>query len=655
MRPRSFIFVLSPAEKKLAKVVAENVHKDKFLEATGAVVEAFKLKVRLTDDDPKTLTPILQFYLHSLLDGGGMAEAAQILWTPTQFNPTPECSQQVWQLFDDASLGLIMGAASMSKSFTLGVRLFLEWLRDPEYTTVKVIGPSEDHLEQNLFSHLVSLHSGAKLPMPGDVGTLYIGLDRRNQLSAIRGVVVPVGKNKKAGRLQGTKRKPRKKPHPVYGALSRLFIFLDEIENIPAGIWSDLDNVMSNVQDEGVSAGMKIFGAYNPTNPGDEVYKRAEPPFGWADFDVDKHYRWTSTRGWEVLRLDGERSENVIQGKVVYPGLQTAVGLKNIERSAGGKNSPGYMSMGRGAYPVQGQRMTVIPPGMLSKARGELIWYGTPDPVGSCDLALEGRASAIFTTGKWGLATGVRLPPSLEFPQGRTVMFKDPKGVRNMPRFALQVEQQFALPKGDSVAMSESCITTCRRAGIRPHLFCCDRTGHGQGAADLMKHDFGPIIAVNYSQGPSETKLMAEDTKTCKEEYNRLCCELWFAMRKFFEFGYVYVHPQFDLAKVTQQIVQRRYSTIGGKAKVQSKADYMGDGNPSPDEADSLSLLIHTVRVGFSFIPSMKGSGDEMSSDEEDDWERAMYPDGVRLDASNETQFLEENVDPVRGVWDGMQ
>src|SRR5438477_286885 len=82
-------------------------------------------------------------------------------------------------------------------------------LSDPENTAVKVLGPSEDHLEANLFSHLVDLHRCASLPMPGEVGELFIGMDRRNQTASIKGTVIPIGKVKKAGRLQGTKRKAR--------------------------------------------------------------------------------------------------------------------------------------------------------------------------------------------------------------------------------------------------------------------------------------------------------------------------------------------------------------------------------------------------------------------------------------------------------------
>lgn len=613
--------------------------------ATAARMIAEVSKIPLTEkqsQDPAQATPILQSYLHNLLEANRFFEAAQLLWSPTQFNPNPKCTQDVWKLFTEADTGLVMGAAKMSKSFSLGVRLFLEWVRDPEYTSVRVLGPSEDHLEQNLFSHLVSLHARATLPMPGTIGNLFIGLNRRDQLSSIRGVVIPKGTTKKAGRLQGGHRRPRRMPHPVFGPLSRLFIFLDEIENIPAGIWQDIDNVLSEIEKGG--QGFKVFGAYNPTNPTDEVGKRAEPPFGWADLDEEKHFRWKSIRGWDVLRLDGEKCENVIQNKVIYPGLQTRDGLERMAQNAGGRGSPGYLTMGRGMYPRMGLEAVIIPAGMLSKWRGEYIWYQEPTPVAATDLALEGDDRALHTLGDWGLASGIKYPPSLEYPKGQIKMFKDEKG-SVIPRWGLQARQQFVLPPAETVAMKNSVLEFNRRAGVKPDYYACDRTGPGAGVADLLRYEWSPLIHdVQYSSGASEEKLMLEDSKTCKELYERVYSELWFALRFWGEFGYLLIHPSMDMSKLTQQITNRRFRTKGGKACVESKADYKSRGFESPGEADSLSLLVHAARKGSGVVLSMRGAAVDLPGGGDDDWPSMMYPGGARIDPSNQSDFLTEGM-----------
>jgi hypothetical protein len=633
---------MDPTQRQIAAEVARLTHDHQFRKAAQTVSDYCGLQKKISSEKASEYLPPLQIFLHWLLNNGGMPEAAQLLWTPNQFDPRPQFTRDVWNLFESTSTGLIIGAASCSKSFGMGVRLFLEWIRDPLWTTIRVIGPSEDHLETNLFSHLVNLHDSASLPMPGEIGSLFIGMSRRNQISSIKGVVIPVGRVKKAGRLQGTKRKPRAQLHPVFGELSRLFIFLDEIENVPAGVWSDIDNVLSNL-DQVDTVGLKIFGAYNPTNPFDEVGVRAAPPFGWKDFDVDKHYRWTSTRGWEVLRLDGERCENVLQGKIVFPGLQSQAGLERIAKNAGGRQSPGYMSMGRGAYPTISGEMTIIPPGMVPKFRGEYIWLDKPVAVGSVDMALEGRATAIFTTGRLGKATGIKWPASLEFPEGKTDMFRDPVSNQVIPRWGLQAEQQFPLPKGDTVAMKNSVIDLAKRAGIRPEYLCLDRTGNGAGVHDLIKNEWSAsVIGVNYSSSPTERKIMEEDEQNCKEAYDRIDSELWFAFRAWAEFCVLMVHPQMDMQKLTPQITQRLFRMVGGKRKVESKKDFCSRGYESPDEADSLTLLVHAARIGSSLTPSMKGtSGGDSNPGDDDWWQGNLYPGGVRVDPSNMADTLD--------------
>lgn len=619
--------------------IAKLVHADQKLEAARYIADFCGIKVDLSDRDPRKYDPVLNNWLHMLLDTDRMVEAAQLLWTPTQFNPNPQYTKDIWKLYDQARVGLLMGSGSTSKSFSMGTRMMLEWVRDPFWTTIKLIGPSEDHLERNLFSHIVGLHRNASLALPGEVGQLYIGMDKRNQISSITGTVIPIGKVKKAGRLQGGKRYPRRTPHPVFGPLSRVLIFIDEMENVPGGIWSDIDNVLSLVGG-GNDMGFRLFGAYNPTNREDEVGKRAEPPFGWDNFDIEKHYRWRSNRGWEVLRLDGERCENVVQNKVIFPGLQTREGLEAIALNAGGKTSAGYITMGRGAYPAQGVELTMVPPGLLTSAKGEYIWLGEPTPVGGLDLALEGGAGAVFTLGKWGRATGIKKPATVKFPLGERVMFKD-KGGQVVPRWGLQADRQIILEKGDTVKMKEQAIDVCKRAGVRGNFLALDRTGVGSGIADLMKHEWSTEIHdINYSAGASETKLMLEDQHPCNEEYDRLATELWVGLRTYAEFGYLLLGPTLDLTNLAQQLTQRKCLRAGRKVRIEAKADYMGRGYTSPDEADSLALFVYAARKGSGITLSMVGGkiGSEEGEMETEDWYDG---GGVRIDVSNRSDYLD--------------
>jgi hypothetical protein len=205
----------------------------------------------------------------------------------------------------------------------------------------------------------------------------------------------------------------------------------------------------------------------------------------------------------------------------------------------------------------------------------------------------------------------------------------------------LQLKEQFTLPKGDTVAVSKSLIELARRAGIKAENLCLDRTGNGAGVHDLTKNNWSPaVIGVNYSSGPTEMKITQEDQKVAKDEFDRIDSELWFALRAWAEFHFILIHPSVDMSKLTQQITQRHYRVANGKRKVESKADYKSRGFESPDEADSLTLLVHAARVGSKIIPSMAdntGSG----PDSDGWWEGNLNEGGAVIDPSNQTDSLD--------------
>lgn len=615
-------------QKLLAEQVTRLLAEDRVIDAAKLVRDFSSLKTRVeTKEQAFTLLGIL---LHWLLNNEGLEEAALMLWGTTQFDPRPDSTQRVWRAFEDHNNILLMGAGSMSKSFSMAIKLFLEWIRDPEYTTVKVLGPSEQHLEDNLFTHLVQLHKNSRIPLPGTVGKLFIGLNLRERKSSISGVVIPLGK-KAAGRLQGVKRSNRKTPHPLFGKQSRLFIFLDEIANIPGGIWRDIDNLLSNTNGNG----LKIIGAFNPTDQNDPVGQRCEPPDGWASFDPDAHFQWTSSRGWYVVRLDAAKSENVLTGRVVYEGLQTREGFNLIIQNSGGMNSPGYWSMARGCFPPTGTVMSIIAPGMVERWKADVVWFDTPRAVGGVDMALEGGDRAEFAKGLFGQASAVKYPATLAHPDGETIFFKDPKG-RVRPRYLLLVEQIFQLPVGDTIAMAQEVERVAKLARIEPEWLAVDRTGNGQGVYDLMRHNWGQVIGVNYSEGASETKVMAEDTGTGVELFDRMQSELWFATKKFIEFRHCFASPGLDLTDVKPQLTSRLFRAQGKKCKVESKPEYKSrNQNKSPDKADAVTLIVHAVRKGGGFIPSMTEDSSVVDIDDMDDDRNS-----ARCDETNRFDYL---------------
>lgn len=625
-------------QKLLVNRVSERLHADDYFGAAklyaSYVQEATKISPPVETKEQATM--LLTTLLHWCLENNGYEEAAQLLWGPTLFSPYSEATQRIWKAFEESDLFLLMGAGSMSKSYSIGVRLMLEWIRDPENTHVKLGGPSEAHLKENLFNHLVSLHRQSAIPLPGKAQDLFIGLDSKSRKGAISGLVIPLGQSG-AGRLQGVKRVQRKKKHPVFGEMTRMFVFLDELINIPDGIWQDIDNVLTQI--DGTHT-LKVGGAFNPTDQSSEAAKRCEPPDGWGSFDPDTHFDWISKRGWRVCRLDALRCENVIQRKIIYPGLQTYEGLQALILNSGGTDSAGYWTMGRGCFPPSGTSMSIIPQGMLSSIKAEVIWYDEPAPVGAVDLALEGSDTAVFYKGRFGAATGVILPPSLQFPNGQTVMFKDHRGQKR-PRPVLLTEAKILLPRGDTVDMKNEIRRVANTFAIRPDRLCVDRTGNGQGVYDLLRFEWGEVIGVNYSESAGEMRIMVEDQDTPKELYSRVDSELWFATRKFIEFGYVYIALGLPTEELFPQLTGRLFRMQGKRARVESKPDYKSrNGGKSPDDADGFTLLINCVRKAFGFVPGMSPENSTETNPNYDEDDR-----DVRISVDNRFEDL-ETADP---------
>lgn len=590
---------------------ADHIHRNSDrISAARELCSSLGLETEIPDDD--TAVAVLWTVVRLFLDRDLYEHAAALLWSEQLFSPKPAATRLVWETIRTSNTFLLMGAASMSKSYSAGVFLFLDWLRDPEWTTIKVVGPSEKHLEENLFSHLVRLHQSSALPMPGTVGQLFIGLDPRDRVSSISGVVISIGK-KASGKLQGGKRVPRKgPPHPTFGATSRVRIFLDESENIPLGVWADVDNVLALSSKDG---GFKLGGAFNPKDRSSQTALRCEPVGGWeAGFDIDTSERWVSKRGWDICRLDSMRCENVVQRRVVYPGMQTIEGVTKIIQNSGGYNTPGYYSMVRACYPPQGTNFSVVPANLLADAVADFLFVGKPENILGFDAALEGGDTAVPSIGRYGLAIGWKDR------EGRTTMFREKPDGPVQARYAIQLDRQLTLPPAPTVLMGEAVKDTAVKSSVRPWWVCCDRTGNGAGVHDWLKHYWAPEVkGVNFSESPTGRKIMEEDASTTDEDYDKIVSELWFVLRSYLEFGVLKLAVGTDWDQLLKELGGRLYLSAGKKRKVEGKLEYKSRGNPSPDKADSLALMVHAVRLQASLVPSMKGGATGASADVEED------------------------------------
>lgn len=566
------------------------------------IADAFQLSVTKASITPGKASELTQMLLLQCLNRRELKLAARLLWPESLFCPDPSSVRRIWKAIDEYRQVLLPGASSMGKTYTPGVKFMLEWLADPEFTNVIVVGPSEEHLESNLFTHMAKLHREAAIPVPGEIGERFIGLDRRDLRSCIRGVVIPLGKAKGAGRLQGNKRHARRVPHPIFGKLSRLFILLDELENIPVGIFPDIDNVISAVQDPN-DVGFRIVGAYNPKDRSSKPAELSEPVEGWAKFDADRDHEWTSRRGWRVVRLDATQSENVLQNRVVYPGLQTKTALDLLFQTAGGLSGASWWTFGRGCYPPLGVSGAVLPSQFVDRQIGTPKWVSAPATFGGVDLAVTANGDwSIFAEIQYGLAN------SIVSPGGVGVKLLDAAG-RSRPRMVAFLKRLHRLPRGETVGTATEVRKKAVELGVLPSRMALDRTGHGTGVVDVLRETWSPeVLGINYSESATAGKIYEEQLLPSSELFTRIDAEIWYGLRHWCELGYLWFSPELQLgagSEVYTQLTERLSTKSGSREGVESKREYQKrTGKGSPDEADAIGLGVLRLRKSLEVVLS---------------------------------------------------
>ena len=564
----------------------------------------------LTEPDPKTgqLADVevgtgkamFATILPTLLDHyEAYEEVARFLWGKDVFTTEPSEVKRVWDACGTRSKMLIQGAGSMGKSYTMGVWALLDWYRDPVNTDAKMVSLTKGHGKDNIWGHVKHLHSLAQSfvgCLPGVLtadGLTIPGVEKAGiQLVAIR-----AGENG-AGRLQGLHPSPRTgDPHWRFGKLTRKRIYLDEAEEIPQGIWVDLDNFFTSIKDDHLDDHLLCIGAANPRNKTSMFGIRCEPKDGWDSIHVDSSFRWESVYGWTILRLDAAQSENVMERKVIFPSLQTWKGYQTYAKR--GETDPEYLTMARGWFPTSSTASSVVVPDYVwtRALRCVFEWSGPTVPLAGVDLAFGGGDKAVMCHGLWGPVTG----------------YKDPSGEfhKALPgAFGLQVSGFVTLTKTHSVDLADEIMRLCGAFGIEGDWLALDATGSGKGVCDILQRKFKgkPPRSTIWSEAATDRRIMREDTKPADETCDGLVTELVYAVSKFIEFDVLKLAPiaLTQAPKLAVDVCERRMTMVTrGRVRVEPKTEFKLRVMASPDYGDAMALLVEAARHKGIYAPAM--------------------------------------------------
>jgi len=532
--------------------------------------------------DAQEASGLLLAYMAHWLKKGHYQDVARVLWAPELFTTEAESVSRIWRLLPSSSQMIVIGAAACGKSYTAAVWLLLDWLADPFWTCVKVISVSREHAQRNVFAHIKRLHALSAIPLPGDSHSSSIMANDDPQ-QGIHLLAIPQGDDGK-GRFRGFHPVPRGKPDDHFGTHSRVRAILDEAEDIPVGVWEGVDNLLSSEHD---GEHVKVFAATNPKDKNSAVLRRAEPPGGWgvgATMD-DGPYEWKSDLGYDVVRIDGAKTENVSNRRIIFPGMMTWDGFQRYARL--GTGTPEYQTMARGWPPEQGIYTTAIPQHFIDGRIGTFTLFGHTTAVAGLDVAFEGDDSVVLAVGKVGNATAF-----LEHKTGNVEKFAQPRAV-------IVVEALYELPKKDTLDLADDVVTTCRDLGIDDEHLAVDRTGNGTGVHDALRAKLGGFVrGVMFGESATTRRILADDGAVPADLYDNVVTEMHFAVRKFLEFGFMAFSPVIDISDVRADLTDRRYrQTTGKKVRLERKADFKARNGRSPDFGDALCLMVHAVRM----------------------------------------------------------
>lgn len=526
-------------------------------------------------------------YVEHLLLKDEFEQAAYILWGGDQFTAEPLSVRLIWGKLPSSTKLLVIGASSMGKSYTTGVYFLLDWSRDCYYTTIKVVSMTQKHAKTNIFAHIKSLHQQSDIKMPGTwkAETLQANQDDKY---GIHLVAIPQGDNGE-GRLKGFHPAPRKEVHPIYGKMSRIMILLDEGEDIPSGVWTGVQNALGN---QNAEKSIRVVAATNPRQKGSHFGQRCEPEAGFSSLDIESSYEWRSAMGWDVVRLDAAKSENVIQKREVYPGLQTWEGFQDYV--AMGLDNPNYYTLARGWWPEGEVSFQVTSDDVFEQSIGRLNFQGKTMRVFSADLAMEGVDKIVASVLKIGKAVG------FDKPDGQRVVFSEIK-------WAIQLERQFTLEKGDTMAVAKNIKSVCDNLGITARFVAVDRTGNGTGVHDYLRGIMGQeVMGIHYGSKATDKRVFTDDSRIAHDVYYGLASEMIFSVKRYMEFDLLKLDPMMDLKQLRLQITQRKFHQAKELLQVQSKDSFKSEsGLKSPDEHDSLAMGVHLVRISSEFLASM--------------------------------------------------
>ena len=466
----------------------------------------------------------------------------------------------------------IGGSASSGKSHTMAAWGIVNWLSQPRDTLVLMTSTTLREARKRIWGSVMSLLSvidGAPIKIRDSIGNAAY-VDEKETLIERAGLSLIAAEKQKTrdavGKFIGLKQK-------------RVILIGDELAELSEAIVNaGLTNLSKNPF-------FQMIGMSNPNSRFDAFGVWSEPKDGWESVDIQTADEWDTKWGGKYIRLDGERSPNVLLGETKYPWLPTEAKLEE-DRLLLGPESRGNMRMVRAVFFDSDETTGIYAESELSTsgALGSVEWEGTPTVVAGIDPA--------FTNGG-----------------DRTIMFTAEVGYARNGQYVCQFKDAIhlnddatnkAVPRTYQIV--NQIVEHCKKRKVSPENVAVDSTGAGAPFCDVLAGEWSPnFMRVTFGGKASDKRVSMNSQLTGEELYTNRVSELWFVGKELMRTKQVYGVSS-DLA---QEMCARNYDMIKSstlKMKIESKPEFKSRFGRSPDLADAAFLALDCARQRLGLV-----------------------------------------------------
>ena len=466
----------------------------------------------------------------------------------------------------------IGGSASSGKSHTMAAWGIVNWLSQPKDTLVLMTSTTLREARKRIWGSVMSLLTvieGAPIKIRDSIGNAAY-IDENGTLIERAGISLIAAEKSKTreavGKFIGIKQK-------------RVILVGDELSELSEAILqAGLSNLSKNPT-------FQLIGMSNPNSRFDAFGVWSEPKDGWDSVETNVDDTWKTKWGGRYIRLDGERSPNILAGDVIYPWLPTQQKLDE-DKALLGEESRGYMRMVRAVFFDSDETTGIYNENELtmSGALQSVDWQGGVTKVAGIDPAFtNGGDRTILYTATVGYNNDGHYV--IEF--GEAVHLNDDATNKAVPRtyqIVRQIKEQ------------------CEKRNILPENVAVDATGAGAPFCDVLAGEWSNrFMRVGFGGRASDKRVSASSQLIGEELYVNRVAELWFVGKELMRTRQVF-GVNTDLAS---EITSRNYDMVKSgtlRVKIESKPEFKARFGRSPDLADAAFLALDCARQRLGLV-----------------------------------------------------